>query len=449
MTTVRLRYINRFRDRHGKERHYFRPPGGVAVPLPGRPGSPEYLAAYYEAAKHFAPKEPGKKTRGKPGTFERLAFEYYNTTAFKMQKPDTRRAVRGIIDAFIKEHGHRLVAQMRYEDAEKIISGKAATPAAANNLLKRLRALMKLAIRLKWRTDDPTREIAFFPSGTFHTWTEEELAAYERRWPVGTMERTAFALALHTGQRKSDIVKMRWSDYNETAGTITLTQKKTDQEAKDESIVIPIHPQLQEALRTTPRRHGVILTTRYGQPFTSNGFGNWMADKIGASGVPDRCVLHGLRKAAARRLAEAGCSTMEIMSITGHKSIKEVERYVAAARQKLLAKAAVIKMTEHLADTELQTSPAKSTNPFTNQIFSTGDGEPGGTRTHDQGLKRPLLYRLSYRLTPPARSASGRAGRTLGRGRTAVNTARRDNGAIPPPTPCGRTVRSGAWPPAG
>ncbi len=422
MTTVRLRYINRFKDRHGKERHYFRPPGGVAVPLPGRPGSPEYIAAYYEAAKHFAPREPGKKTRGKPGTFERLAFEYYNTTAFKMQKPDTRRAVRGIIEAFVKEHGHRLVAQMRYEDAEKIISGKSETPAAANNLLKRLRALMKLAIRLKWRTDDPTREIAFFPSGTFHTWTEEELAVYERRWPVGTMERTAFALALYTGQRKSDIVKMRWSDYNEAAGTITLAQKKTDQEAKDESIVIPVHPHLREALRSTPRRHAVILTTQYGQPFTSNGFGNWMADKIGASGVPDRCVLHGLRKAAARRLAEAGCSTIEIMSITGHKSIKEVERYVAAARQKLLAKAAVIKMTEHLAGKELQTSLAKSTNPLLNQSLSTGNGEPGGTRTHDQGLKRPLLYRLSYRLTLPARSVSGRARRTLGRHRPTVNT---------------------------
>lgn len=67
------------------------------------------------------------------------------------------------------------------------------------------------------------------------------------------------------------------------------------------------------------------------------------------------------------------------------------------------------------------------------------DGEPGGTRTHDQGLKRPLLYRLSYRLTLPARGFPGRAGRTLGRHRPAVNTCG------PQSVSC-VTVRRRGWP---
>ncbi|MGK9170688.1 hypothetical protein KXR53_30600 [Inquilinus limosus] len=124
------------------------------------------------------------------------------------------------------------------------------------------------------------------------------------------MERTAFALALYTGQRKSDIVKMRWSDYNETAGTISLAQKKTDQEAKDESIVIPVHPHLREALRATPRRHGAILTTQYVQPFTPNGFGNWMADKIGASAcrIAAFCMAYGRRPHAGSPKPDAARS---------------------------------------------------------------------------------------------------------------------------------------------
>ena len=66
-----------------------------------------------------------------------------------------------------------------------------------------------------------------------------------------------------------------------------------------------------------------------------------MADKIAAAGLPNRCVTHGLRKAAARRLAEAGCSEHQIMAITGHGSLKEVERYTKDAAQARLAKTAI------------------------------------------------------------------------------------------------------------
>ena len=80
------------------------------------------------------------------------------------------------------------------------------------------------------------------------------------------------------------------------------------------------------------------MQTRDGENFTSNGFSNFMADKIG---LPDRCVTHGLRKAAARRLAEAGCSANEIAAITGHATLDEVAQYTKAAEQRTLAQAAI------------------------------------------------------------------------------------------------------------
>ena len=54
-------------------------------------------------------------------------------------------------------------------------------------------------------------------------------------------------------------------------------------------------------------------------------------------------TAHGLRKAAARRLAEAGCTMHEIAAITGHASLSEVQRYTRAADQARLARAAMDK----------------------------------------------------------------------------------------------------------
>ena len=127
---------------------------------------------------------------------------------------------------------------------------------------------------------------------------------------------------------------MSWRDVE--GSTIKVIQGKTKAE-----LWIPLHPGLAAALAAWPRTHMVMLTTHYGEPHSVKGLGNWMAVTIAQAGLPDRCVTHGLRKAAARRLAEAGCTAHQIMSITGHQSMKEVERYTKAVEQKRLAVAAI------------------------------------------------------------------------------------------------------------
>src|SRR5262245_21768537 len=72
-----------------------------------------------------------------------------------------------------------------------------------------------------------------------------------------------------------------------------------------------------------------------------------MSDAIREAGLPPCCKAHGLRKAAARRLAEAGCSAHEIMAVTGHKTLGEVERYTRAAEQERLNAAAMAKQLEN------------------------------------------------------------------------------------------------------
>ncbi|AZO78078.1 hypothetical protein B5U98_21000 [Bosea sp. Tri-39] len=92
-------------------------------------------------------------------------------------------------------------------------------------------------------------------------------------------------------------------------------------------LMIHRHPDLEPSLDAFRLDVGTMVLTEFGHPFTEKGFGNWMADAIDAAGLPERCVTHGIRKAAARRLAEAGCTAHEIASITGHKSLNEVQRY--------------------------------------------------------------------------------------------------------------------------
>jgi len=347
VTRIKLKGIDRFRDRHGKLRHYFRAGRGKKrVPLPGAPGSPEFMAAYESlvggrSLERIEPKSGiARLDRAAPGTFDRLVFEYFNSPDFLRLVATTQRAYRSVIERMVLEEriGHRLVSEMTREHVKRMISKRSASPGAANDLLKKLRLLLNFAIDSGWRNDNPATRIKKFAEGEFHTWTDAEISAFEARWSVGTTARLAFALLLYTGQRRSDVVRMAWDDVQD--GMIQVVQQKT--KAK---LWVPIHPQLAAILETCSGREGTILQTSFGKAFTSNGFGNMMASRIGDAGLQERCVTHGLRKAAARRLAEAGCSANEIASITGHATLQEVARYTKAAEQRRLARTAIDRLS--------------------------------------------------------------------------------------------------------
>lgn len=61
-----------------------------------------------------------------------------------------------------------------------------------------------------------------------------------------------------------------------------------------------------------------------------------MLDAIEATGLPDACVLHGLRKTAARIIAEVGG---DISSFTGHLSASMEKAYARDAAQAKMARA--------------------------------------------------------------------------------------------------------------
>ena len=216
---------------------------------------------------------------------------------------------------------------------------KAATPIAARAFLRCLRFLVQYAIGIGIREDDPTAgvRVKLPKSDGIQTWTEDEIARLEAAYPVGTKPRLALALLLGTAARRSDVVKLGRGHVRD--GMLHMRQQKTGK-----ALAIPITTELAEAINAAaPADAVVFLLNENGRAFTAEGFTKWFAkqcQRIGLTGLSP----HGLRKASCRRLAEAGCSAHEIASISGHATLREVQRYCEAADQGKMARNAMARI---------------------------------------------------------------------------------------------------------
>lgn len=324
---------SKFTDPWGKVRWRYRKKGQPTVYLPGLPGSPEFAQAY-EAACNGRKVEIGAR-RTVPGSVNALAVAIYDSAEWAQLATTTQTTYRGIIERLRSDFGDQPINRMTQANILTLRDKKAGSPTAANNMVKVLRWMMGFAVARQWRADNPAigiKPLKIAGDG-HHTWTEAEIAAFEKRWPVGTRERTAFDLLLYTAQRSGDVRQMGRQHVRD--GWISVRQEKTDAE-----LDIPIHPRLAATLATVPNDQMLFLTTQAGVGFTAAGFGNFMRDASRAAGLVG-CPTHGLRKAALTRLADAGASEQRIMSVSGHKSPKEVTRYTAKRDQRRLAAAAM------------------------------------------------------------------------------------------------------------
>jgi integrase len=192
-------------------------------------------------------------------------------------------------------------------------------------------------------------------SDGFHSWTEDEIARFEACHPIGSRARLAFALLLYTGQRRSDVIRMGPQHIRD--GLIRVKQVKTGAE-----LLLPVVPQLQEIIAASSIGQMIFLMTQYGRPFGDDGFGHWFRAECIKAGLP-HCSAHGLRKACARRLADAGCSQHEIAAITGHASLHEIVRYTKGANQKRLAMSAMQKAHGPGGQNETGSASVNGPNP--------------------------------------------------------------------------------------
>lgn len=330
-------FVTVYRDQHGKLRYRFRRTGYPSAYLRNEPGTEAFWQEYLALSN--AKKIEVGVSRIAPGTFDDLITQFYKSTAWRnIPKDTTRRVYRGELERFRVKYGDRTVRTMTAQNVAKLMEKMADTPSAATNLLKRLRQLFDYSILIGMRRDNPAKAVRAprTTSKGFHTWSEDEIAAYEARWPLGTRERLALALLLYTAQRRSDIVTMGPQHVKD--GRIRVKQLKT---AKP--MLIPMHYKLKEAIESCPSGQLAFLVTDRGTPFVKESFGNWFRVRCNKAGL-SKCSAHGLRKSAARRMAEQGLSNQLIKSITGHSSDSEVARYTRDAEQSVMADKAMAVM---------------------------------------------------------------------------------------------------------
>lgn len=325
-------------DSRGELRAQFRRPGypmhGCNLPLPI--WSDAFMEVYQKAVSGKPERMEIGKAKTVPGTFSDLIARYYQTPDYLNLAKITQQTYRNDMERFRKDHGDKRVATLTVDHVEGLLARKAATPAAANRLRKTLKMLMGFAVKKRFRSDNPVSGVRKLKdrSTGFRTWTEEEIAQFYATHAKGTRSRLAMDLLLHTGQRRSDVVRMGWQHVR--GGFLTIRQSKTGTE-----VMIPVKGRFGEVLASLKRENLTFLMTAQGKPFTEAGFTNWFRECVKEAELPSGLSPHGLRKAACVRLADAGRSAVEIMSISGHRNLAEVQTYVEAANRKRLATAAV------------------------------------------------------------------------------------------------------------
>lgn len=342
MATIRLPYVQEYVDRHGKVRRYLRRTGCRRVALKGLPGSPEFMASYQSG---IASKPAPKPARDAPGSLHALIVDYFRSAAFANLKASTQKTYRIALEPVLEEHGHRPAAGLDSHRAQRIIEDIGATkPGLANLTRAVLHRICKLAVKRGVLASNPFAGSDSYIGGTHHTWTDDELAAYEAKWALGTRERLAYALLLYTDQRGCDVVKMRRSDITK-AGTIRLEQQKA-RKGTVKAMELPLHPALTRAIKACEAKGLHLIGDAAGRPISRNSLTNLIKRAAKDAGLPPRCKAHGLRKATLRRLAERGATSKELQAVGGHATLKEVERYTEAADQVRLARTAMERLED-------------------------------------------------------------------------------------------------------
>jgi integrase/recombinase XerD len=333
---VNLPYLSSDKDRHGTVRWYVRAPGMRKVRIRGVEGSEEFLRQYWQARNGEAPEsKPAKRSRAERGTFGFLVEHYYASKAFRdLDAVYTRVERRRQLDPLVEKIGSK-AALMPVAIIRQAVRDR--ENAAARKWLAAVRDVYRVAVEDALVPRDPTLGVKVKKPRTagFHSWTLEDCLAYETRHPIGTPARTAYAIGLYLGCRRSDAVRIGRAQERNNGTQISYTQHKGRGRAPVE-IVQPIVPPLREALNGWQAKGFFWLGTAFGKQRSDKAFGGLFASWCREAGLPPGRSFHGLRKALAARLAEQGYSTNQIGAVLGDKTLQQAEVYTrAAARQKM------------------------------------------------------------------------------------------------------------------
>lgn len=294
------------------------------------------------------------KTKPTAGTLRALVDAFRASPRYEAWSPHTRERADAALARLVEKHGaepaKNLTRGRIQQGVDKIARRDGYGAALA--WLRTVSAMLAYGTRIDWIPYNPARDVEKprppHREG-LRTWREDEVAAFLAHYPLGSTPHLAMTLMLYTGAGRSDACAL--GRQNIRNGCIEYRRQKT-RKVGGPLISLPILPPLAEALALVPPDRMTFLETNRRRPRDPNGLTEEMRRWCRAAGLdaPDeygrRLTCHGLRKAMARRLAEAGCTAAQIAAVTGHQSLREVERYTRAYDRAGAAAEALVKLAD-------------------------------------------------------------------------------------------------------
>jgi integrase len=334
MPRPRPPYLSREVTRHGNAVWYVRR-NGKRTRLRSKYGTPEFEAEYQPA---LAGKPKSDKGALVDGSLAWLVARYRETTVWQGLSSATKKQRENIL--------HQVIASAADQPFGKITTAtitagrdrRAGTPFQARHFLDTMRGLFRWAFEARLVKTDPTAGVknpSRSNSDGFVPWTEDDVDAYEKRWPIGTRQRVWLDVLLYTGLRRGDAVRLGRQHIRD--GIATLKTEKTDT-----IVTLPILPVLSETLAGGPCGDLTFIAGENGNPLTKEGFGNLFRKACRAAGVPGSA--HGVRKIAATRAANAGATVAQLEAIFGWQGGTMAALYTRAADRRRLSIEAMSKL---------------------------------------------------------------------------------------------------------
>lgn len=334
MPRPRPPHLHRETTRHGRTVWYVRIDRGPRIRIKAAFGTPEFDSEYQDAIKGNP-----RQRKGSPGvgTLAWLIARYKETTDWSVLSRATRRQRDNIFKHVIESAGRESHSKIT---ATTIAAGRdrrAAKPAAARHFIVAMRGVFRWALQAGYVKTDPTSSVApprRKKNDGFMKWEEDHVAAYEKRWPIGTRERVWLDVLLYTGLRRGDAVRLGRQHVRDGIATL-----RTEKSGFTVEVNLPILPVLQATLSAGPVGDLAFIVGANGKPLKKESFGNQFRDACRLAGVPGSA--HGVRKIAATRMADNGATEAQLESIFGWSGGGMAALYTRKANRKKLAESSM------------------------------------------------------------------------------------------------------------
>lgn len=328
--------IQRF-GRQGETLWYYWKRPNQQIRIRAAYGTREFWEEYQRAASGRQ-KDP-QRQRHSTASLAWLIEQYRGSSNWQELAEGTRQVRDRIFHRIVRANPSLPFADVDRPLIVQTRDGYKDTPSIANTFLGAFSGLCKWAVTAGYLTVDPTDGVKLMrkpKTDGFRQWTQEDLVSFRARWPIGTRERLAFEILLNTGLRRGDASRL--SKQHLRQGRLQITTEKTGS-----LINIPVTEELRTVIDNSPTGDLALIPSQHtGQPMKKLSFGNWFRKAAEAANIEGSC--HGLRKAAASRLAEAGATVPELNAVFGWRGSAMAMHYIEKASRKKLADNAAAKL---------------------------------------------------------------------------------------------------------